>query len=62
MKTVIENYRIGMVDYQNIYDDVDTITLYMLTAQDSVGLKDEFEKVLDFHDLSVAHHEELLAL
>ena len=49
----------GLAD---IYDDADTIALYMLTAPDAVQLTDKFEKVLDFHDPSVAHHEESPAL
>ena len=49
----------GLAD---IYDDADTIALYMLAAPDAVRLTDEFEKVLDFHDHSVAHHEESPAL
>ena len=54
----LQDWNGGLAD---IYDDVDIIALYMLAAPDSVQLTDEFEKVLDFHDPSVAHHEELLA-
>ena len=46
----------------DIYDEDDTIALYILAASDALQLIVEFEKVLDFHDPSVAHHEKSPAL
>lgn len=42
----------------DMYDDPDSIALYMLAGPDTVRLLEEFESVQSLADSSVAHHEE----